>query len=184
MSDSDQLHHTDIDCARALEALETLDCLGQENLDRALYTELQEHLKNCNSCAQSAEFSSQLVKAARALPLEAAPSEMEANIMAAVLSEMKAASAMKDADELKVSGARQSSSEPKVAESAAPTGSRLGLLVASFIAFAAIMFSIDSSVWNLLSWALSLALILLLKPLIEQPIGIAGGTRAAIEAMN
>jgi hypothetical protein len=44
------------------------------------------------------------------------------------------------------------------------------------------MFSIDPEIWNLLSWALSLALIVLLKPLIESPSAIAG--KVSIEAVN
>lgn len=155
-----------IDCPEALEALEALETLDKDS-DRALIgAGLQEHLAQCNQCSAVSSFSKRVEDAARALPFAAAPPEMEANIMTAVLAEMQ-----------ENSGATSRLEGAKTNE----LGSRLSLFCAS-CAFAIIMFSIDPEIWNLLSWALSLALIVLLKPLIESPSAIAG--KVSIEAMN
>lgn len=152
-----------IDCQKALEALETLN----KDSDRAQFAAgLKDHLAQCSQCSAVSSFSKKVEEAARALPFAAAPPEMEANIMAAVLADMQVNS-----------GATSRFEAAKINE----LGSRLSLFFAC-CAFAIIMFSIDPEIWNLLSWALSLALIVLLKPLIESPRAIAG--KVSIEAMN
>lgn len=137
------------ECLSALEALERLR-EAPVKAKAELPAELQRHLASCPDCLSRSLFEAGIIATAAELPMETVPAEIETNVMAAIMAEL---------NQTKV-----------VQPPTAVTSDRNPLLLAaSFAVFALMLFSIDSSIWNLLSWALSLVLILLFKPIIESP---------------
>ena len=141
-----------IDCQSAQEALEELKVIDRDIL--------QAHLDHCPGCRQVSLFNRRLASAGEVLPMVPVPADLHSKVMQAT--------GMKAGNEatLTILEPIDSSSD------SAGISANIGLMI-SFLVFAAIMFTIEESVWNLLSWALSLGLLLLLKPVFESPASAA-----------
>lgn len=141
-----------IDCQSAKEVLDELKVIDRDIL--------QAHLDHCPACRQVSLFNSRLASAGEALPLVPVPADLHSKVMQATV--------MKEENEATLTILKPINSS----HDGAGISGKMGLLI-SFLVFAAIMFTIEESFWNLLSWALSLGLLLLLKPVFETPASAA-----------